>query len=161
MVTKECEMSVLVESVRTVIAVAQVIGCTLPYRFICRCKTDSFCKTSEAYSLFPVQSVTYKHFNIPRPVCPRCNDLSEPHEGSYAPPVEYGGPSILSAESLMIHSPFPDFFTEIHHERCCIEVKRHIQRSKDIGNLSSEEIGAESLLVMIFQKVQHIWLQVS
>ena len=76
-------------------------------------------------------------------------------------PVENRAAPVLAAESFLIHSPLADFLTGIDHERRPVEIKGSIECGECIYGILSEEIRCEALLVVIFQEIQHIWLQIS
>ena len=61
----------------------------------------------------------------------------------------------------MIHATLSYFFSCIYHERSLVKEKGNIQGSEGILSRFPKEIRRKPLFIMIFQKIQHIRLQVS
>ena len=74
----------------------------------------------------------------------------------HTPVIKYRSSSVSSAETFAIHSQFSELLTEIDHHRIGIHAGGNYQSRDSFTRISGEEIRSDTLLVMIFQKVQHL-----
>ena len=72
------------------------------------------------------------------------------------PIVEYGGTSILTTESLAVHTTLAIFLSGIHHE--WIRTHKHIDSQCRIGSeaIAGKIVARYALLVMVLEEVEHV-----
>ena len=76
-------------------------------------------------------------------------------DGVHAPVIKNGGAPVTSAEPFMVHTLFTEFLSEIHHHRVGIHAGRYNQSRNGFPGSTGKEFGCDTLLVVVFQKVQH------
>ena len=82
-------------------------------------------------------------------------------DGRYRAIIENGGASVHAAEALRFHPPLSVFLTEVQHEGSRVEEQRDCQcRHAGLG-AAGEEIGRQTLFVVVLQEVEHLGLMVA
>ena len=77
-------------------------------------------------------------------------------QGRGRPIVEDGRSAIYPTESLFVHSLFSKLLSAIDHKRILLEEKTHSCGRQRLTCITTEEIAGNTLLVMIFQKIEHM-----
>lgn len=109
---------------------------------------DGFVSFTQFLFLFTEQ------MRIPAPaVTPAVNAV-------YVPIVEDSGSSVLSAETLAVHSFFAQFLSEIDHDRIASQAGRYDEGRNSLEWIASKEVGCNALFIVVFQEIQHVVLNV-
>ena len=78
----------------------------------------------------------------------------------HVPVVEDGGSSVLPAETLAVHSLFTQFLSEINHDRIASQAGRYDEGRNSLEWITSKEVGCNALLIVVFQEIQHVVLNI-
>ena len=109
---------------------------------------DGFVSFTQLLLLFTEQ------MRIPAPaVTPAVNAV-------YVPIVEDGGSSVLSAETLAVHSLFAQFLSEINHDWIASQAGRYDEGRNSLERIAGKEVGCNALLIVVFQEIQHVVLNI-
>ena len=67
----------------------------------------------------------------------------------YVPIVEDGGSSVLSAETLAVHSLFAQFLSEINHDWIASQAGRYDEGRNSLEWIASKEVGCNALFIVV------------
>lgn len=70
----------------------------------------------------------------------------------HVPVVEDGGSSVLSAETLAVHSLFTQFLSEINHDWIASQAGRYDEGRNSLEWIASKEVGCNALLIVVSRK---------
>ena len=72
------------------------------------------------------------------------------------PVVEDGGATVLSAESLGIHTALAVLLTEVDHERILLQQGRNHECWHTLAGIAGKLLTGYALLVVILEEVEHV-----
>ena len=82
--------------------------------------------------------------------------LGSTTQGVHTPVVEDGGAPVVATESFAVHAALAIFLTSIEHEGVLLHQYRGYHRRHALLTVSSKEVAADALFVVVLQEVEHV-----
>ena len=81
--------------------------------------------------------------------------------GRYGAVVEDGCLAVYSAETLGLHAPLAQFLPEVDEQGTGVHAGGDYHGRQRVEPVAADEVGGQAHLVVVFQKVQHVWPRVA
>ena len=81
-------------------------------------------------------------------------------ERVYCPIIKDGCSTVTTAESFFVHAAFTIFLTCIKHYRVAPHQRETEARSKSFPCIASKKVAGYTLLIVVFEEIQHVALYV-
>ena len=93
-----------------------------------------------------------EHFSI------KLTSVAPTTDSLYTPVVKDGGSPVSSAESFIIHTHFSKLLPKVNHHGICIHTGGNNECRDAFTRITGKEIRSDTLLVVILQEVEHLFL---